>query len=148
MTKYTATHEGQTFTRKSDRTYTHVVVATGNPDFDIASVHGRANSDSFINEYEYFCREANETTRKYDNHSPAQIAEFKRVAAMTLVEYRNEWVAERMAKIEAHRQAGLYEKYNVVGWCGRPDLAVKSAASARAKAWNKDVKIIPVTAQD
>jgi len=27
MTTYTATHAGQTFTRKSDRTYTHLVLA-------------------------------------------------------------------------------------------------------------------------
>ena len=145
MTKYTVTFNGQTFTRKSERTYTHLVLATSNLEHAISSVHERANSNTFLRDYQYYCREADETTRKY-SHSEKETALFKEIAAKALEQHRQDVIAKDLATIEAHRLAGDFEKFNVVGWCGREDLAEKSASSARAKPWNDKVIVVPVTA--
>lgn len=142
---YTATYAGQTFTRKSDRIYTHVVIATPSLASAIAHRHEEVNSNTFARNYAYFCREADKATRKYD-HTPAEIEKFQKIAAQPFAEYRAARLAEWLGAIETERQKGFFEKYQVVGWAGRPDLAQKSAASAKAKPWNADVKIVPVTA--
>ena len=140
----TATYNGQTFIRKSKKVYTHVVIATPHRGHDIAEIHREAVSKSFAQNYWYYCREANDATRQFD-HTADEIERFKKVSAMSLPEYRDAYVQERLAKVETLHQAGFYLQYRVVCWCGRADLAVKSAASARKKPWHGDVQIRFVT---
>lgn len=143
---YTATYAGQVFTRTTHRTYTHLVIARRSIDEAIARVHGEANSKTFAKDYAYYCREANDATREF-KHTEQQIARYQSIAAKVFAEYRNEWIAEHLAIVEKQRQKGWFDTFNVVGWCGRPDLAEKSAASAKKQPWNAEVKIIPVTAK-
>lgn len=139
----TATYASQVFTRKTDRIYTHVVIARPSLDEAIAHVHGEANGKTFAKDYAYYCREADDATREFE-HTEQQIARYRTIASKPFAEYQTEWIAEHLAIVEKQRREGWFDTFRVVGWCGRSDLAANLAAGARAKPWHVDVTVIPV----
>ena len=92
----------------------------------------------------FYCREADDATREFE-HTEQQIARYQQIATKSFAEYQNDWIAGCIATVEKQRLYGYFDTFQVVGWCGRPDLATKLAAGARAKPWHVDVTILPVT---
>lgn len=145
MTKtLTATFNGQTFTRKTDRTYTHVVLYRDSYELTLALRVERAKYEARVN-YPYYVQQANPETRKY-NPSAAQIADYQRITSLTQDEYLQELLAKAHACNEELKADGYFDTYKALGWCGRPDLAQKSAQQARAKNYYADIVVVPVNA--
>lgn len=143
--KYSAEHNGQIFTRKSQRTYTHTVVARRNMDAAIKCESDKAWNKVAFSNHAFFSQEANPATRKH-SVTPEQEARYQAIAAMTKEQYAESLMRERLARIEKNRLAGDYDRMVNLGWCGRPDLAQKLAAKERASGWYLDVTILEAKA--
>lgn len=145
MTKtLTATFNGQTFKRSTERTYTHVVLYRDSYELALGRGIERAQYEARTN-YPYYVQQANPETRKY-NPSAAQIADYQRIASLTQDEYLQERLAKAHAIVEELKADGYFDIYKALGWCGRPDLAQKSAQQARAKNYYADIVVVPVNA--
>lgn len=59
----------------------------------------------------------------------------------TAADYVAKQAAARLAKFEAAKAAGEFERWLNAGWCGRPDLALKLAAQQKGYA---EVRILNV----
>lgn len=125
--KLTAVFEGQTFSRRTDRTYTHVVIAKGNKANDLAHAKQRAEWD-VKNNWAYYVREADEATRNY-SHTDDEIARFKHIVELGKAGYLAERIAASVERIEK----ADYTSYTAVAWCGRLDLANKQADAAQKR---------------
>lgn len=112
-------HDGVTYTRRTHRTYTHVVLARWDYDAQIARVRAEKIVGS-RRSYE-FLKTQGEALPPFEEWSPAE-------------------VERHVASINARRPAT--PKFND-SWCGRPDLAQKTAAKLTAEGWI-DVVIVPV----
>ena len=126
---YTAVSpDGQTHKRTTaDRTYTHTVVARWNYDEHLrragdASIH----ADNDKSNYNYYVRELDPATRKW-THSESELAGFTAniEGIANEADYLEAQIVKRIAKIEADKAAGEFDKYRNMGWCGRRDLAQK-----------------------
>ena len=60
----------------------------------------------------------------------------------TAANYQRKLIERRVARVEANRAKGYYDKWGVLGWTSRLDLAQASAASARAKGYLAEAVII------
>lgn len=120
--KYFAEIDGQTFSRNSDRVYTHMVV-------------GRVRLKSMI-EYMLDCIKGNnERANEYravieSGVVPAQwarsssIEDYKRYLENQLrrIQQQTQEVVELQTRVDAGE---VYDAWRVIGWCGRYDLAMK-----------------------
>ena len=140
-TTYRVEFKGQTFKRQTERTYTHLVVGRKNIEADIAVA--KAQRATYLKNHAFHCQEACEATRKYQHHTPEQLAGMVADAAMSADAYADREVADDLARIEAARALGSYDRYCDLGWAGRLDLAQKNAATR--KAFWMDVTILAVS---
>lgn len=154
---YTATDSsGQVHTRKSERTYTHTVVARRSFDraMQLADMNWASDRDNFA----YFAKIAagNDpyparnwlrgdnvhpswavTPEKIAAHQVEVDAEnakrladaIERTAGHTVDSYVAAKRAERVAGILRKRAEGYYDVFVNLGWCGRRDLAEKLVRS-------------------
>lgn len=143
---YRVPYEGHTFTRKTERTYTHVVIVCRSYAVEHALAGQRAREQVQYNRA-YHLQEADPATRQH-THSDEALARFTRYAAMTQEQQEAEYVAEAEADIERQRAKGAYDGYGPLTWCGRGDLAEKEAQRARGKGYYADVKVLPVPQPD
>lgn len=124
MTKYTATYNGQTFKRKSDRVYTHTVVSKPAHTYEQALAAAKVFAPYDGDSMAYF-QEAMHQCHRGD----AQRAEYARYVEVGLDVINAEASARRVAEVEAQR--AVYETFYNNGWCGRLELAQKLADKMR-----------------
>lgn len=140
MKKLTVTHKGQTFTRSTARTYSHIVVARRNAADELQSRLANAEYNAKTN-YSYYVREAGPNA-KY-THSPEDLARIQHIARLTQDAWLEELKAEAHACIKAEEDSGAFSKLICFAWCGRLDLAQNQAKAATARRL-LDVEIVPV----
>ena len=138
MKKITVTHAGQTFTRRTDRTYTHLILAKHNWAHDFEHAKKSAASTVEMN-WAYYVREAGPRPQ-FDN-SPEELDRFRRIAAMGKEAYIAELTTAYQARVEASRQK-YGDSFFAFAWAGRLDLAEKQAHKARMQNY-LDVTIVP-----
>lgn len=137
--KITATTPYGVFTRKTHRTYTHVVLVTG------------YKVDLYKSQHESNVKYRTAEAAKYKAVIDSGIVPPSR-SNFTVEDYQR-WYdgiqaelaaapAKLAEKIAATEHQIANEKFWVDGWCGRPDLAEKAAAKARSS--YTIVKIYPV----
>lgn len=131
---YHATHDGFTFTRSSqNRTYTHVVITRVDHAQSIADAVRRAGDDWDLN-LDYWTSVANGTDGHADHYAktnPQYAQERQQDAREQLARGRDAYIEEARQR-SAKRLAscdpfGRGYHWGDIGWCGRPDLAVKLA---------------------
>jgi len=137
----TATHEGQTFTRKTERTYAFVVVAKPNIDDDRLINEERARYTATHN-HAYHVAKANDATHVYSSEEDR--ANTQHIAGLTRLQFYSEILARGDATIKKNLAAGYYDRYVAQGWCGRRDLAEKLAVEVHAQKHRKAITIVPV----
>jgi hypothetical protein len=136
--KISASHNGQTFTRTTARTYTHVVIAKSSfrKDLNQALRLAKLRGEDHV-EY-YLTREF----EQYDAYnSEVEKANNERIFNLTTEEYAQEELNSRIEDSFSSK----YSEHGEVAWCGRLDLAQKQASEA-IKNGLLDVQIIPVNA--
>lgn len=143
MVKRTLTvfHEGQKFTRHTARIYTHVVLIKHGYDFTRTLRMTEAADNARLN-YDYYVREANPDTRKYE-HDPVVMARFEAMALMTEDELAKHAADEAAAGVEKELANGHFNNFYVMTWRGSPDLAQKEAARL-AKYSYAEVVVVPL----
>ena len=119
---------GQKHTRNSkSRRYTHAVLVRECEIWALEQARKFGAWKVHASNWKYDCEKA----AQGDAHphaaymSEEQWVESRRVAALTLEEYRQEQTDFAIAHWEKRKAAGEFKEYGVVGWCGRPDLAQK-----------------------
>ena len=147
---YAATYKGRTFTRSSDRTYTHAIIVKGSVPADRAGAEAGARSEWVENQDWHQGIAAGRTWHRktgavvlpsYMTAEQEQAEHDADVAKSKawLAQGEAGLVAERLARFDA-RQAEAVAKgmivdadgtyYGCSGWAGRPDLAAKEASKA------------------
>jgi len=140
--KLTAQYKGQTFTRTTDRVYTHIVVARYSHEHAVSQIAAYA-VDLVQTNFAYYSRvvagTSGHTQTEADVQRAKEFVEGGREASIARHTAKmTEEVAQRKAK-------GHYDKWVVIGWCGRPDLATKLLAQTSAPSY-AEVHIVPVDA--
>lgn len=141
--KLTALHEGVTFTRTTARTYTHVVI--GRYDIEARVKSARQHASEYLRRnWDYYAQLADGTYRYLAQTNPEQIARAEALVAMG-VDAAAQHEADRA---EANARKNITGEWEALGWCGRPDLAIKEANRYRAGAdlGFAEVVVIPVQA--
>lgn len=148
-TTYTATHAGFTWKRKTDRTYSHAVIAFRS--LDRAVENARAWAIESHKRGAATRREVLAGTCIYKSLMTAEnIAECARLEAMTAEQYGEE-AAEKMRAEHAADLARGLNGTTPTGWwcaptfCGRADLANKEAV--KASKHGAMVVIVPAVAK-
>jgi len=140
-TKYAVEFAGQTFTRTTARTYSHIVVAKNSKAKALhwASVCTDVNA-------QYMVDHALGKAPVYSWQTPEDIAKYvakgNAILAIGMDAHQAQYKANSIAEIERYASEGAYDKYVIQGWCGRADLAQKLAGSL-GDSW-VDVQIVEV----
>lgn len=161
-TKHTATIDGQTFTRNSqNRVYTHCVVAK--PSYEAALRAADAWAPQHGSNFAYYTEELADgcTGHVYRYHAESEESYAARAAAQSAerkAHYTEELggdtnraayiarkIAEEKAAIEKMRAEGYYDRWDVVGWCGRLDLAQKLASSKLCNSYWATTAVVEAT---
>lgn len=165
---YTATDAaGHVHTRKSERGYTHTVVALPSFDFDMARATDKGHAKADSSNYDYYVQVAagqrlRVCYRSAEKWTAEEIAEEKawidaanakaiadakeKVDGVTCGEYIRIKQAERVSAVHRSKAEGYYRAWRNMGWCGRADLAQKLAATCQNARFAK-VAILPATAK-
>lgn len=123
------TVDGQTFTRETARTYTHVIVGKLNIGWDLDRVELPSSAKYDRQDHAYFNTEAAASDRaRHGDRGEAYRADYEAARRMTADEFVAWRRAARLAGIEKRRAEGRYDKLIAISWCGRPDLAQKELA--------------------
>lgn len=153
-TKHIATADGQTFTRTSkSRVYTHVVLAKASLDHQLAMVASKFTIDLHRSNHAFHVGNLNpdcklrptwqsEASLAAEGQRYAQRAAEELEGTSTVEEYVAKKQAQSFARIEEDRLDGQYERWGVVGWCGRRDLADKLAATTLGRGYYGDVVVV------
>lgn len=139
--KLTVSHNGQTFTRTTDRIYTHAILVR--PDYARVRAGAIAGAVEYARvNYDYYVQEADPATRKHD-HDAATLARYAKIAAMTFEQYHRHASANAAAAVDARHAAGEFDRFGVLEWCGRNDLA-RNAHGKALKRGYAEVVIVEV----
>jgi hypothetical protein len=65
-----------------------------------------------------------------------------RTTCPTKADYVAELRATFRAVVAQNYANGVYDRWEIVGWCGRPDLAHKLAASTLARGYHAEAKVL------
>lgn len=152
-TTYTVTDPNGTTHKRTtqNRTYTHAVLYRASYERDMAY----ADSDHAVDgdNWEFAGRMVawggvyggQHNRREYhtDEEIAGQVAKYTalRDAATDRADAIAQARAKRVATVHQRRTDGYYDLYRVEGWCGRIDLAQKSAAKMQGRGF-KDVLIL------
>lgn len=139
---YTVTTPDQVIhTRKTDRTYTHAVFYLR--DFDRELVRADASWKTDGDNWEFAgrmvewggiyggVRRSWDTDEKIAAHLAKYTALYALSSSRTAAIQRAR--AERVAAVHAAQAAGEFEVYQLAGWCGRPDLAIRLRDSGKGR---------------
>ena len=150
--KLTATlPNGEVITRTTARTYTHVVVYTINEAKMMAACWTTENEVRERHNYVYYaqCAAGEHDHARVHEGDPewraSSAATCRRNGAEILAEFPTveAFLAGRRARSEGHARKSIDAGWHLAGWCGRPDLASKLAASGCHYAVG-EIKIIEV----
>lgn len=133
---YNVELDNQTFTRTTARTYTHLVVAK-------ISVSHRTN-DVASEDSKYLYRERWEFYTDPSQRVPQEKRDAFDGRDLTCEQYVQYTVDLHLANIEKKRAEGFYDKWIVIGWCGRHDLASKLASKTDSDPYFTDTRILTV----
>lgn len=117
--KLTVTHDGQTFTRSTNRTYTHVVLVRNDLKkvLDRSALYAPIDKKSFNRLEEIVAG-----TYQYMNQvNEDEVGRAMFAVQMGFADYNRHLVTEAVKRASADFKPHWY----VAGWCGRPDLAQK-----------------------
>ncbi len=144
--KITATTPYGQFSRKTDRTYTHVILVAGHHEANIRRnyAEGQKHDQKCVAEYAAVVA---------SGQVPAQYAG----QSWCTIEKYQQWLADYTQKVETYEERLAAElaanaatieakQLKPITWAGRPDLAEKAAATQR-KTWYH-VEIYPVDAAE
>jgi hypothetical protein len=115
--KYFAEHDGQTFTRNSDRVYTHMVIVRNRLTKKLAEAQEWADR----------------AARWHDEETDADRRKSSAERAARAVAERTE-LENRIAAGE------VFDAWGTSSWCGRPDLAMKAFNDAHK--WHDEAKVL------
>lgn len=143
---------GVEHTRKTDRVYTHAVAVRASYEFDLAQadcdwpIDGdnwkfavKMARDGFTGSAPQYSWE----TEEYLASEKARYAE-RAKSATTVQEAIAVARANRVAGVEKQKANGYYDKFGILGFNGRLDLAQKAAAAAQGGRW-AEVLILEAT---
>lgn len=125
---YTASIEGQTFTRKSERLYAYAVTYKRSEAADIAYVTDPGFAKQDRRDHSYYVSLVARNDFAYTNEERA-----RSYAAMTADEYVADRRAGRLARVAEAKASGSYDRFIDPSWTSRRDLAEKEAATLRNK---------------
>lgn len=138
--KLTVTHEGQTFTRKTDRVYTHVVLVRNSlPKLQERAARyapmGKSDAD-------YYRSMIDGTWGHSRTPNDTELATARKLVEMGLDAFNQERIAAAVLRTAKNFNPG----WQVQGWCGRIDLAQKLRDSALRADYSvvADAVIVPV----
>jgi hypothetical protein len=153
-TKYKAIcPDGTIITRSSDRVYVAAVIAQASYDFSLAQADQDGKNDG--SNWEFNCQmvawggiyrgerkpwDTDEAIAKSLAQCTERMNEYPSAAAAIAGER-----AKRIARVEEAKANGYFEQWQLIGFCGRPDLAAKAAAKAQGGRY-ADVRIVPAVA--
>lgn len=156
MNKYFAIcPDGSKVTRNTKRTYTHAVVVRRahqpiiNHIENLEKLEGKGMRSSF--QYYVDRIEAHEAGRDYFFRSngckadPLTPAEVEKAAAVRDAGFDGYVAARRKELMDRYTKmldAGDFDSYSAIGWCGRPDLAQKLASKEAGDSRWAEVKIV------
>jgi hypothetical protein len=139
--KYTASYNGQTFTRRSkraaERPYTHCIIARKSQNYyepfdlsrEIDSIEYAISGDW----KKYYPDNSDSTYLSVEN------ARYTKLANTPIDEYLQECLNHRLS----YYSELDFDKYYVIAWAGRPDLAAKKVDEIRGFREYTDVLAIP-----
>lgn len=138
--KLTVAFEGQTFTRSTNRTYTHVVLVRN----DLKKVLDRSALYAPIDKRSFgrLERIAAGTYEYMNQVNDDEIERAKFAVQMGFADYNLHLVAEAVKRVSANFKPHWYAE----GWCGRLDLAQKLANKVSTATYSvaAEVVIVPV----
>jgi hypothetical protein len=140
---YRVVHNGVEYTRKTERTYTHLVLVRRDYQTELDTRIKEARERARHN-HKYATERANQPIDGHSWMKAEDLAEDARIAAMTVEQYEAEKGEQARAYVEARRAKGVFDTLGVLTWCGRPDLAAKEEASARKSGYWAEVVVVPV----
>jgi hypothetical protein len=138
--KYTATYNGQKFVRRSkrdaSRPYTHCIIARKSE-----SYYNPFDLSREIESLEYAL--SNVWKKYYPDNSPdrnlsIQNARYTKLANTPADEYLQECLDRRL---ENYSEID-FQKYHIIAWAGRPDLAIKQVAEISTHSEWSDVRAV------
>ena len=140
-TKYAVQFAGQTFTRTTARTYSHIVVAK--PSSAKAMHWATVCTDTNA---QYMVDHALGKAPVYSWETPESIAKDvakgNAILAIGMDAHQAQYKADAIDRVQALIDAGRFDHYEIQGWCGRADLAQK-VANSLGDSW-VDVQIVEV----
>ena len=152
MNTFTAVDpNGVTHTRNSKaRTYTHMVVGRPSSVAHTLMVTSKEVRALHRKNFAYHDAMAKGTSRWLNgltaDYRDVEIANAKHHlnGCETAQDYETMMVNAALEPIRHNMARGYYDKYQDLGWCGRPDLAAKLKVTSQNRKW-VDVTILQVT---
>jgi hypothetical protein len=143
MKTYRVVHNGVEYTRRTERIYTHLVLVRRDYEAELKSQILMARERAW-DDHPFFVREANPQTRVYKDITPETLALYEHAASLTREQFADEQGEQARARVEERRAKGVFDTLGALTWCGRPDLAMKEEAKARATGYWAEVVVLPV----
>jgi hypothetical protein len=140
---YRVVHNGVEHTRKTDRTYTHVVLVRRDYQTELADTVKEARERA-RREHGYAVERANQPLTGRSWMTAEDLAEDARIAGLPLEQYEAEVIEKACAYVETRRAKGVFDQPGPLTWCGRPDLAAKEEANARKSGYWAEVVVVEV----
>lgn len=155
------TRDGVTHKRTSEgRVYTHCVAVRQSYAHALAEAN-RVDAKSDARNFAWYAESAAQTVGvEYQPKTWAErgstlrttptaqtIARAQAILAgcATVAEWSEAQRAQRVANVEANKAAGQFDRWSVLGWCGREDLARKLLNGDAAKPYYAEAEILPAT---
>ena len=140
---YRVVHDGIEYTRKTDRTYTHVVLVRRDYKTELDTRTEEARERARHN-HGYAVERANQPITPESWMTADILAEYARVAALPIEQYEADLVEKARTEVDGRRDKGIFDRLGTLTWCGRPDLAAKEEAQARKSGYWAEVVVVPV----
>lgn len=149
-TLYAKLPDGHVASRSTNRKYTHVVATRRSYEYAAKSAH--EISPVWVSNYNFHVRESDPATATYMQSREDAVAYCQRnideiAGCSNSDEYVERKIAESIARVEAAREAGAYDKFSATHWCGSRALAEKQASPLRSDPYYAEVVIVEVLSE-
>lgn len=144
-TKFIAALPDGSFATRSSQSKVYTFCVAVRDSYENALKVAGAHYDVDASNYKYYVRELNPATQVYA-HSPSYLADIaKKIEGIASAkEFMAAEAARRVAYVEARKADGYYDRWGVLGWCSRHDLAIKLANSQGSSAHFAEAAICAV----